>query len=101
MDIRQKIYFGTSGVLVVLALAILVCWIVSINSATSVASRIAPFLTVPFIFLFPAGIALTWFVEQSMEIHRKLRILVWSLMGLAALLWAYWSIVFFFGPIAP
>ena len=100
MDIRRTIYFGVSGLLLFLALATITYWMVSLYTASAAATRFAPYITVPMIFLFPAGVALTWFVGQSLEMNRTLRRLVWSALGLSGLVWAYLSTVFFFGPIA-
>ncbi len=96
MDIRRNIYIGTSGLMVLIALTIVTCRTCAITMPTSAAGSISPYFSVPFIFLFPAGLALTWFVEQSMVVHFKHRVLVWIPMGLAGLLWAYLAVNFFF-----
>jgi hypothetical protein len=88
MTHRETIYFGTSGFIIFLALA----------STTAPTAR---YTGVPFIFLFPAGTALAWFVEQSLEIVLKLRILIWSCLGLSGLLWANLAVAFFFKSTAP
>lgn len=97
MDHRKTIYYGVSGVLVFLALATIAFWLVSVPAT----DHIARYTGVPFIFLFPAGIALTWFVEQSLEIGLIRRILIGSCLGLSGLLWAYLAYLFFFESITP
>ncbi|NNJ70547.1 MAG: hypothetical protein HKP10_04580 [Kiritimatiellales bacterium] len=97
MDIRKSIYITTSALMVLIALAIVTCRVCTTYfPASAWAGAISPYFSVPFIFLFPAGLALTWFVEQSMTVHFKHRILVWIPMGLAGLLWAYLAVNLFF-----
>ena len=47
------------------------------------------------VFLFPAGFALAWFVEQSLEKKLKHRTLVRVVVGIIGLLWLYLAITFF------
>ncbi len=87
MDIRTRIYFGTSGFLVLLALAT-----IAYRPASSPTYNATTALMV---FLFPAGFALAWFVEQSLEGNLKYRTLVRVVVGFLGLYWLYLAIHFF------
>ena len=99
MDNRKTIYFGASGFIIFLALATITSWLVSSITFSPITDHIVRYTGVPFIFLFPAGIALTWFIGQSLEVGLKWKILVGSCLGLSGLLWAYLATAFFFGSI--
>lgn len=94
--IRPKIYIGASGLFVLLALVICINRTVLFFDPLSPVARIAPYISVPFIFLYPVGFVLTWFVEQSMKVHFKHRILVWLPMAFAGFLYLYMAVNFFF-----
>ena len=85
--LRKKIYFGVSGFLVLLAFAAL-----TYRPASSPVHNITTALMV---FLFPAGFALVWFVEQSLEKNLKHRTLVRVVVGFVGLLWLYLATQFF------
>ena len=95
MSVRGKIYACTSGLFVFWALAIVANRIVISTAPTPLAESIKAYLSVPYIFLYPVGFALTWFVERSMKVHFKHRILVWIPMACAGGLYLALAIQFF------
>ncbi|QBG46266.1 hypothetical protein EGM51_02170 [Verrucomicrobia bacterium S94] len=90
-----KIYIATSGLFISWALLILIHRILLIYGDFRTLEELKGFLTVPYIFLYPAGFALTWFVERSMQIHFKHRILVWIPMACAGGLYLTLAVIFF------
>jgi hypothetical protein len=87
MNLRKRIYFGASGFLVLLALAAL--------AYRPVSSPVHNVTTALMVFLFPAGFALAWFVEQSLENNLKHKVLVRIVVGIIGLFWLYLAIKFF------
>jgi hypothetical protein len=95
MSPRAKIYIITSGFFVCWAAAIIVHRMLLVHTPTATLHAIRPYLIVPYVFLYPAGFALTWFVEQSMKVHFKHRVLVWIPMACAGGLYLSLAIMFF------
>ena len=95
MSPRGKIYAIASGLFVAWALVILAhtFWMNAAPSPALSASR--GFIVVPYVFLYPVGFALTWFVERSMKVHFKHRVLVWIPMACAGGLYLALAVHFF------
>ena len=82
MDVRKRTYFGTAGFIVLLAVGA-----VAYPAAHNATSALM-------VFLFPAGFALAWFVEQSLEENLKHRTTVRVVVALIGLFWLYLFINF-------
>ncbi|WP_372795767.1 hypothetical protein [Pontiella sp.] len=95
MSTYGKIYVATSGLFISWAVLIVIHRILLISTGLQWLETARPFLIVPYVFLYPVGFALTWFVERSMEIHFKHRILVWIPMACAGGLYLSLAVLFF------
>ena len=90
-----KIYIAASGLFVSWALLIVAHRFAMVYTDAPWLESIKPFLIVPFVFLYPVGFALTWFVERSMEVHFKHRILIWIPMACSGGLYLSLAVMFF------
>jgi hypothetical protein len=95
MSPRGKIYICTSGLFVSWAILILIHRLLLAYIPSADLEAMKGPLSVPFIFLYPVGFALTWFVERSMKVHFKHRILIWIPMACAGGLYLSLAIMFF------
>jgi hypothetical protein len=87
MNLRKRIYFGTSGFLVLLALTA-----IAYHPASSSPHNVTSALMV---FIFPAGFALAWFVEQTLEKNLKHKMIVRIVVGIIGVFWLYLAVTFF------
>ena len=95
MSPHAKIYATASGLFVGWALVIVAHTVWMRAAPLSAAGALRGYLVVPYVFLYPVGFALTWFVERSMKVHFKHRVLVWIPMACAGGLYACLAIYFF------
>ncbi len=95
MSTYGRIYISSSGLFISWAAVIILHRLALIHTAQPWLETARPFLIVPFIFLYPVGFALTWFVERSMDVHFKHRILVWIPMACAGGLYVSLAVLFF------
>lgn len=95
MSVYGKIYIVTSGLFVSWAILIGIHRLLLVYTGLTWLETMKPFLIVPYVFLYPVSFALTWFVERSMAVHFKHRILVWIPMACAGGLYLSLAVMFF------
>ncbi len=95
MSTYGRIYVITSGLFINWAILIIIHRLLMIYGGFQALETMKPFLIVPYVFLYPVGFALTWFVERSMTVHFKHRILVWIPMACAGGLYLSLAVMFF------
>ena len=98
MSTYGKIYIVTSGIFVSWAILIVIHRLMLVYAGFQWLETIKPFLIVPYVFLYPVSFALTWFVERSMVVHFKHRILVWIPMACAGGLYLFLGVAMLKAP---